>query len=284
MLSDALPAQERHETQTHELVVTKVALIGAAMSELHKYSPQPAMELAQRTIAAAIADAEIDRSSIDALATTPPGLAYHNTSMFVARLGEHLGMPLRSLACVENGGCSAMLALRWAIHEVESGRARVAVALGIDQRLEERPATGESLAGFVDRNVFGTVSVWSVRSAYVAAPIVVRDERPALLARDQARERPAWVAVQLREHANRNPAKCFTASASPSRMSWHPTTCRRRCTSRTAASSSPAAAVVVADAELARARPADRDPARLGPGARSPAFAASAASPPAFLR
>ena len=51
--------------------------------------------------------------------------------MFVSRLGEHLGLELRSLACLENGGCSSALALRWAIYEVASGRCDAAVALGM---------------------------------------------------------------------------------------------------------------------------------------------------------
>jgi acetyl-CoA C-acetyltransferase len=133
--------------------------------------------------------------------------------MFVARLGEHLGLPLKSLACVENGGCSAMLALRWAITEVESGRARAAVALGIDQRLPEMPAKGESIDAFLDRNVFGTVSVYGpYDAAYgLAAPIPLY----AMSAQRYLHETGAtghdlaWVAVRLREHANKNPRAMF---------------------------------------------------------------------------
>ena len=190
-----------------------VALIGAAMSELTKYSQQPAMQVASETITAAIADAGIERSTIDALATSPPGLAYHNSSMFVARLGEHLGLPLRSLTCVENGGCSAMLALRWAIHEVESGRARAAVALGIDQRLPEMPAPGESLDAFLDRNVFGSGSVYGPYDAVygLAAPIPLyaMSAQRFMHETGATAEDLAWVAVRLREHANKNPRAMF---------------------------------------------------------------------------
>src|SRR6187549_3292866 len=115
------------------------------MSDLDKYNKIPAMQMARNTIEAAIVDSGVDRTMIEAVTTTPPSLAYHQTCMFVARLGEHLGMPLKALLGVENGGCSAMLALRAAIQEVQSGRVRVAVALGIDQRLPEMPAQGETI-------------------------------------------------------------------------------------------------------------------------------------------
>jgi acetyl-CoA acetyltransferase len=234
-----------------------VALIGAAMSELHKYSQQPAMELAQTTVAAAIADAGIDRTMIDALATSPPGLAYHNTSLFVAGRGEHLGLPLRSLACLENGGCSAKLALRWAISEVESGRARVAIALGLDQRLPEMPAPGETIEAFLDRNVFASGSVYGPHdSAYgLAAPIPLyaMSAQRYMHETGATSEDLAWVAVRLREHANRNPGAMFygkpltvaealaTELVSPP---LHLTDCSQFIAG--------AAAVVVADADLAR--------------------------------
>lgn len=237
--------------------MTEVALIGAATSELAKYSTRPAMQVARETIAAAIADARIDRSSIDALATTPPGLAYHNTAMFVSRLGQHLGLPLRSLACVENGGCSAMLALRWAIHEVESGRARAAIALGIDQRLRELPAPGESIDGFLDRNVFGTLSVYGpYDGAYgLAAPIPLyaMSAQRYLYETGATAEDLAWVAVRLREHANRNPAAMFhgkpLAVADVLASEYvSPPLHLADCSQFVAG----AAAVVIADAELAR--------------------------------
>ncbi len=193
--------------------MTEVALIGAAASELHKYSQLPAMALAQRTIADALADAGIERTAIDALATTPPGLAYHNSAMFVSRLGEHVGLPLRALACVENGGCSAMLALRAAILEVESGRARAAIALGIDQRLPEMPAPGEALDAFLDRNVFATTSVYGpYDAAYgLAAPIPLyaMSAQRYLHETSATAEDFAHVAVRLREHARRNPRAVF---------------------------------------------------------------------------
>jgi acetyl-CoA C-acetyltransferase len=235
-----------------------VALIGAAVSELSKYSQRPAMELARNTVASAISDAGIEPSIIDALATTPPGLAYHNTSMFVARLGEQLGMQLRSLVCVENGGCSAMLALRWAIHEVESGRARAAVALGIDQRLPEMPAPGETIDAFLDRNVFATASVYGpYDSVYgIAAPIPLY----AMSAQRFMHEYGvtagdlAWVAVRLREHANRNPHAMFygkplTIAGVLASEYLSPPLHLADCSQFVAG----AGAVVIADAEVARA-------------------------------
>ncbi|MGE3546293.1 MAG: thiolase family protein [Kofleriaceae bacterium] len=190
-----------------------VALVGAAMSDLDKYNKVPAMQMARDTIEAAIVDSGVDRKMIEGLTTTPPSLAYHQTCMFVARLSEHLGMPLKSLVGVENGGCSAMLALRAAIHEVQSGRVRVAVALGIDQRLPEMPAPGETIDAFLDRNVFPSASVYGAYDcAYgLAAPIPVyaMSAQRYMHETGATAEDLAWVSVRLREHANKNPKAMF---------------------------------------------------------------------------
>ncbi len=191
----------------------RVALVGGATSALTKYMEQPAMEMARATIESAIADSGLARDRIQALAVTPPGLAGHNTAMFVTRLGEHLGLDLRSLSCLENGGCSAALALRWAIFEVQSGRCEAAVALGIDQRLKEMPAKGELVDAFIDRTIHNTTSVYGpYEGSYgLGAPIPYYAMSAQRYMHDTGADASqlAWAAVRLREHANLNPRAMF---------------------------------------------------------------------------
>ena len=71
--------------------MSEVALIGGAMSPLTKLMEKNSFDLVSETIHLAIRDAGIERSAVDGLAVTPPGMAGHNTSMFVSRLGAPLG-------------------------------------------------------------------------------------------------------------------------------------------------------------------------------------------------
>jgi acetyl-CoA acetyltransferase len=190
-----------------------VHLLGGSASPLTKHRETPAYELARTTISSAIADAGLDRHAIDGLAVTPPGLAGFNTAMFVARLGEHLGIELRSLACLENGGCSAALALRWAILEVATGRCHAAVALGIDQRLHERPIRGERIESFVDRATSGTVAVYGpydgVYGMGAPIPYYAMSAQRYMHETGATETDFAWAAVRLREHAVNNPLAVF---------------------------------------------------------------------------
>jgi acetyl-CoA C-acetyltransferase len=191
----------------------QVALIGGAMSPLSKYVTEPAMHVAYKTIRDAIADSGIDRSDIQGLAVTPPGMAAHGTAMFVSRLGEHLGMDLRSLTSVENGGCSSALALRWAINEVSLGRCKAIAVLGIDQRFQEFPEAGEDFPSFINRMMFNTMSVYGAYDGPfgLGAPIpyYAMAAQRYLYEYDATSEDLAWAAVRLREHAQNNPSAMF---------------------------------------------------------------------------
>ena len=190
-----------------------VSLIGGAMSPLTKNVTANSFDLVRGVIEGALADAGIDRSAVEGLAVTPPGLAGHSTSMFVSRLGEHLGFNLKSLACLENGGCSSALALRWAILEVSSGRCEVAVAVGADQRLPEMPVPGEEFTSFMDRAVFNTMAVYGAYDgAYgMGAPIpyYAMSAQRYMHETGATPDDLAWAAVRLREHALKNPAAMF---------------------------------------------------------------------------
>lgn len=190
-----------------------VAMIGGAMSPLTKFAATPSFDLVRTCIEGALADAGVDRGAVEGLAVTPPGLAGHSNAMFVSRLGEHLGLDLKSLACLENGGCSSALALRWAILEVASGRCEVAVAVGADQRMKEAPAEHEELAAFIDRTVFNTMAVYGAYDGVygLGAPIpyYAMSAQRYMHETGATPEDLAWAAVRLRENAQKNPQAIF---------------------------------------------------------------------------
>jgi acetyl-CoA C-acetyltransferase len=192
-------------------------MIGGAMSPLTKLADQSSFDLVRKTVDQALADAGLPRDALEGLAITPPGLASHSTAMFVSRLGAYLGIPLKSLACLENGGCSSALALRWAVFEVASGRCEVAVAVGADQRYNTRPEKHEEFASFMDRTVMGTMAVYgSYDGVYgLGAPIpyYAMSAQRYMHETGATPEDFAWASVRLREHAHRHPHAMFRDKA-----------------------------------------------------------------------
>lgn len=191
----------------------QVVLLGGAMSPLTKLPEGPGFDLVTRTIFAALADAGVAGREVQGLAITPPGLSNHNTAMFVSRLNAHLGWELRSLACLENGGCSSALALRWAMAEIEAGRCDLAVAVGADQRTPTQPEPGETFESFMDRMVFVTAAIYGAyEGPYgIGAPIpyYAMSAQRYLHETGQTGEDLAWAAVRLREHAHRHELAMF---------------------------------------------------------------------------
>lgn len=191
----------------------EVVYLGGAMSPLTKLPECSGLDLVTRTIFAALADAGVEGRAVQGLAITPPGLSNHNTAMFVSRLNAHLGWELRSLACLENGGCSSALALRWALAEIESGRCDLAVAVGADRRTPTQPEPGEHLESFMDRMVFVTAAIYGAyEGPYgIGAPIPYYAMSAQRYLHETGRTAAdlAWAAVRLREHAHRHEQAMF---------------------------------------------------------------------------
>lgn len=189
------------------------ALIGAAVSALTKNVTENSFDIIRKTMDAALANAGIDRKDVKVVTITPPGMAGQSTTMFVSRLGEHLGLDLNALSCHENGGCSSALALRSAILEVASGRSDVAVAIGCDQRYPELPENDEGFESYIERIVHNTMAVYGAYDGVygLGAPIpyYAMAAQRYMHEYDATPEDLAWAAVRLREHANRNPNAMF---------------------------------------------------------------------------
>jgi acetyl-CoA C-acetyltransferase len=116
------------------LSLSRVAFAGVGATPIARDLPGPLLDACASVIREALEDAQIPASEVDGLFTSPAAMSGEDWMMFAATLGEFLGMPTRSLATYENGGITALLALRAACDAVLLGRVKVAVVLATDSR------------------------------------------------------------------------------------------------------------------------------------------------------
>jgi acetyl-CoA acetyltransferase len=109
------------------------AIIGSAAVPVGRYPDRLEHELVISALRAAVSEAGIDKSRIDALVFSTPR-PYAEQRYFGTFIAGHLDLPLAGvLVEVLGDGMTGGLALDAAIDQVESGRAEVAVALGVSR-------------------------------------------------------------------------------------------------------------------------------------------------------
>jgi acetyl-CoA acetyltransferase len=110
-----------------------VAIIGAAALPVGRYPETLEHEMVISVLIPAIAEAGIDKSRIDALVFSTPR-TYTEQRYFGTFMAGHLELPLDgTLVEVLGDGMTGGLAFDAAIQQIESGRAEVAVALGVSR-------------------------------------------------------------------------------------------------------------------------------------------------------
>ncbi len=82
----------------------------------------------------ACADAGLSMQDVDGLFVSPSAMSGEPWLMYAANLAEHLGVTTASLACYENGGTTALVALRAALDAVALGRVQTALVIATDTR------------------------------------------------------------------------------------------------------------------------------------------------------
>jgi len=158
----------------------------------------------------ALDNAGIPASDVDGLFFTPPAMSGEPWMMFAAQMGEHLGITTKSLSLVENGGITALLALRSAMDAVALGRCKVAVVLASDAR----PLLDTNhFEAFVRGVAFSAMSLYGpVHGAMgLGAPIPVyaMSHQRYMHEFDVSPEEVALSSVQLRSHAVDHPLAQF---------------------------------------------------------------------------
>jgi acetyl-CoA C-acetyltransferase len=227
--------------------VTAAAIVGAGALPVGRHSDRLEHELVLDALLAAVQDAGVTKDLIDALVFSTPR-PYTQQRYFGTFIAGYLGLPVSDLVVeVLGDGMTGGLALDTAISRVEQGEARVAVALGVSRELDVPTAQHMELTmravGDVDFHVpFGPTPIaWYAFNAtrYLHEFGATRADLAA-------------VAVKNREHARRNPLAQFrdpitvedVLSSRPIVRPLHLLDVTPR--------SDGAAAIVVAEASLAR--------------------------------
>lgn len=181
-----------------------VAVIGAAALPVGRYADALEHELVVPVLLDAVADAGIDKSRIDALVFTTPR-PYAEQRYFGTFVAGYLNLPLSGVLLeVLGDGMTGGLALDAAVDQIVTGRAEVAVALGVSREMHVPTAEHMELtlraAGDVDFHApFGvTPLAWYAMNA-----------TRYLHDHDATRADLAAVAVKNRRHAALNPLAQF---------------------------------------------------------------------------
>lgn len=185
----------------------KAAVVGVATARAGKSMPATVRDIAHRLIREALADAGIEKSEVDGLMVTPPGLGGLPSFMFADYLAEYLGFSTRSLTMLESGGATATMAVKYAANELSLGNARFCVVFGLDQRGMGRLST--EFNHFMRESVTRMINLYGpYNGPYgVGAPIPLYAMSTQRYMHEYkvSAEEVAEVPVVLRDNASKNP-------------------------------------------------------------------------------
>lgn len=176
------------------------SIVGIGALPVGKHSDLLEHEMMIKALVAAVADAGISKSDIEALVFSHPR-PYAEQRYFGTFITSYLNMPLNdTLLEVLGNGLTGALAFDTAVERVASGKAKVAIALGVNR--ERHVPTGEHMhlsmraVGDVDFHVpFGVTPIsWYAFNA-------TRYMHDYGLTREQL----ATIPVKNRHHASMNP-------------------------------------------------------------------------------
>jgi acetyl-CoA acetyltransferase len=106
------------------------AIVATGSTSIGRHPDRTPSELGLEAFEQAIERVELDPRELDGLFLVMHGYARSQAPLGTQRIAEELGVPLRSLVDVENGGASAMLAFKAACQEIATGQIEVAAVIG----------------------------------------------------------------------------------------------------------------------------------------------------------
>ncbi len=115
---------------------------GWGQTEIGRHPEQTPTELATGVLYEALEYSKLNIRELEGVLTVPQGYMRARVPMYAQRLAEQIGVPVRSLAEVGNGGTSAMLAFKMACMEIACGNLDVVAVVGAQA---ERALFGEEL-------------------------------------------------------------------------------------------------------------------------------------------
>ncbi len=184
-----------------------VAIAGVGMTDVGVHEGSTWLELAVAAISEAIEDAEIDKSEIEAVFTTPIGYTIDQEKFIAQRLAEYLSIPSRSMAEIDCGGASSLIAVRLLCNEISSGRIRAGLvfAAHIDLTPEKMAAASQEIVHLI-RMANGMYGSYDSRLGMLSPmPYYAMSIQRYMHEFDVAPVDIARLPVLLRENAAKNP-------------------------------------------------------------------------------
>jgi acetyl-CoA acetyltransferase len=187
-----------------------LAIAGVGSIPVRRDLEAPLLDTVVQVAREAIRDAGVELQDVDGLFVTPARMSGEHWLMYVANLAEYLGITTTGLQMVENGGASAILALRSAMDAVALGRCKNALVIASDTRPMLDTNHFES---FVRNVVFTATSLYGPVHAICGLgtpiPIYAMSHQRYMHEYGVSEAEIAMSSVRLREHAARHPEAQF---------------------------------------------------------------------------
>ena len=177
------------------------AIVGAAHSQLGEVPGSTALGLMGDAAVAAVADAGLGPADIDGIVVRGPDDEY----AFQQQLGERLGLDAAFSTSLDNGGASQTLAVVLASLAIEAGLATT-VLCGYARNSWTRTRRAGSRRARMNQSTHNRRREWRDSFGYFGEPAThALGAQRHMALYGTTKEHLGHVAVQLREHASRNP-------------------------------------------------------------------------------
>ena len=187
-----------------------LTIAGISTTPVTRDLPTPLLDACSTVARSAVQDAGLAPSEIDGLFLTPASMSGEPWLMYAANLAEHLGLTTKGLVLVENGGATALLALRSAMDAVALGRCKAALVVASDTRPLLDTNHFES---FIRNVAFTTAALYGGVNAVLGCgppiPIYAMSHQRYMHEFGVTEEEIALSSVRMREHAALHPMAQF---------------------------------------------------------------------------
>ena len=190
----------------------KAAVVGIAYTPIRKNLDGSIRDVAHMVIREALDDAGLTLDQVDSIYCAPPAMGGLPNFMFACQLPEYLGAPVRNLSMIECGGVTALSNIKYALCDIQTGVARVALVFCLDKRFLDRMAV--ELDYFMRSSVTSMINIYgSYCGPYgVGAPIpfYALSAQRYMYEYGVSAEEIAEVPVRLRGNAVNNPKAMYS--------------------------------------------------------------------------
>jgi acetyl-CoA acetyltransferase len=177
------------------------AIVGTAHSQLGEVPGSTSIGLMADAAVAAVADAGLTKDDVDGIVVRGPDDEY----AFQQQLGERLGLNAAFSTSLDNGGASQTLAVVLASLAIEAGLATT-VLCGYARNSWSRTRRPGSRRARMNQATHARTREWRDAFAYFGEPATHALGAQRHMARyGTTKEHLGEVAIQVREHATRNP-------------------------------------------------------------------------------